>query len=114
MYPQRHAAYTYTNFLRAVSAFPGVCHPDSAATCRAVLATMFAHFAQVTTISTTYLQYLQPIYNIYTYLQETGAHNPSGGVPQWRQGLHYVEELGCDAHDCGYRCRLLNILIDLK
>ena len=55
LYPQRHAAYTYTNFLRAVSAFPGVCHPDSAATCRAVLATMFAHFAQVTTMSTTYL-----------------------------------------------------------
>ena len=74
-----------------------MCHPDSAATCRAVLATMFAHFAQVTTITTTYLL------NIYPYLQETGAHNPSGGVPQWRQGLHYVEELGCDAHDCGYR-----------
>ena len=35
-------------------------------------------------------------------------------MPQWRQGLHYVEELGCDAHDCGYRCRLLNIMDLLK
>jgi len=79
LFPQRHSAYTYTNFLKAIAKFPAVCHPDSEATCRKVLATMFAHFTQ-----------------------ETGGHNPSGGVPQWRQGLHYVEELGCDARDCGY------------
>ena len=79
LFPQRHESYTYTNFLQAVSKFPGVCHPDSEARCRLVLATMFAHFTQ-----------------------ETGAHNPSGGVPQWRQGLHYIEELGCDSRDCGY------------
>ena len=79
LFPQRHESYTYTNFLKAVSKFPAVCHPDSEAVCRQVLATMFAHFTQ-----------------------ETGAHNPSGGVPQWRQGLHYIEELGCDQRDCGY------------
>ena len=79
LFPQRHKSYTYTNFLKAVSKFPGVCHPDSPDRCRQVLATMFAHFTQ-----------------------ETGGHNPSGGVEEWRQGLHYVEELGCDARDCGY------------
>ena len=79
LFPQRHPAYTYTNFLKAVSKFPAVCHPDSPARCRQVLATMFAHFTQ-----------------------ETGGHNPSGEVPEWRQGLHYVEELGCDGRDCGY------------
>ena len=79
LFPQRHESYTYTNFLKAVSKFPAVCHPDSEAVCRRVLATMFAHFTQ-----------------------ETGGHNPSGAVPQWRQGLHYIEELGCDARDCGY------------
>ena len=79
LFPQRHPAYTYTNFLKAVSKFPAVCHPDSPVRCREVLATMFAHFTQ-----------------------ETGGHNPSGEVPEWRQGLHYVEELGCDARDCGY------------
>lgn len=79
LFPQRHSSYTYTNFLKAVSKFPAVCHPDSPDRCRQVLATMFAHFTQ-----------------------ETGGHNPSGSVPEWRQGLHYIEELGCDARDCGY------------
>ena len=80
LFPQRHPAYTYTNFLKAVSKFPAVCHPDSEEKCREMLATMFAHFTQ-----------------------ETGGHNPNSEVPEWRQGLHYVEEQGCDSGRCsGY------------
>jgi len=79
LFPQRHSLYTYTNFLKAVSKFPAVCHSDNEETCRNMLATMFAHFTQ-----------------------ETGGHNPSGGVPEWRQGLHFIEERGCDVTDCGY------------
>ena len=80
LFPQRDPAYTYTNFLKAVSKFPAVCHPDSPQRCREMLATMFAHFTQ-----------------------ETGGHNPNSEVPEWRQGLHYVEEQGCDSGGCtGY------------
>ena len=79
MFPSRHPSYSYTNFLKAISKFPAVCSPADSATCRKVLATMFAHFTQ-----------------------ETGAHDPSLQVPQWRQGLAHLEEVGCDARDCGY------------
>ena len=41
-------------------------------------------------------------------LQETGEHNPSSTVPQWRQGLHHVEEVGCGERDCGYRCLIIH------
>jgi len=78
MFPSRHPSYSYTNFLKAISKFPAVCSAD-AALCRKVLATMFAHFTQ-----------------------ETGAHDPSLQVPQWRQGLAHLEEVGCDSRDCGY------------
>ena len=111
MYPQRHAAYTYTNFLRAVSAFPGVCHPDSAATCRAVLATMFAHFAQVTTISTTYLQYLYNIYNRRRGPITRVAECRSGGkgCTMWRSSA--VTPMTADT---GEGFLNLDIWIDLK
>jgi len=79
LFPTRHPSYSYTNFLKAISKFPAVCYAANPSTCRKVLATMFAHFTQ-----------------------ETGAHNPSLRVPEWRQGLAHVEELGCGARDCGY------------
>jgi len=79
LFPARHKSYSYTNFLRAIAKFPAVCYSSNPDICRKVLATMFAHFTQ-----------------------ETGAHNPSLQVPEWRQGLAYVEEVGCDARDCGY------------
>ena len=47
---------------------------DSEAICRRTLATMFAHFTQ-----------------------ETGGHNPNGEVEEWRQGLVYLREAGCQA-----------------
>jgi chitodextrinase len=74
----REPSYTYTRFLQAVAKFPAVCGDytdgrDADAICRHSLATMFAHFAQ-----------------------ETGEHNASLPIPQWRQGLKYLRELGCD------------------
>ena len=66
--------------------FPAVCAQyrdgrDSEAICRRTLATMFAHFTQ-----------------------ETGGHNPAGTVEEWRQGLVYLREAGCQetGPGCGY------------
>lgn len=82
----REASYTYHRFLQAVAKFPAVCGDysdgrDADAICRHTLATMFAHFAQ-----------------------ETGDHNASSPLPQWRQGLKYLREMGCDetGTSCGY------------
>ena len=82
----REASYTYQRFLQAVAKFPAVCDDyadgrDADAICRHSLATMFAHFAQ-----------------------ETGDHNASIPLPQWRQGLKYLREMGCDetGASCGY------------
>ncbi|PSV41284.1 hypothetical protein C9J46_18860 [Photobacterium sp. GB-36] len=72
-----HAApeYSYTNFLKAVAKFPALCDTytdgrDSDAICRKSLATMFAHF-----------------------VQETGKNSEYDG-DTWKQGLHYVREMG--------------------
>ncbi|KQZ26380.1 chitinase [Duganella sp. Root1480D1] len=82
----REASYEYRRFLQAVAKFPAVCGDYSDGRnadniCRHSLATMFAHFAQ-----------------------ETGEHNASLPLPQWRQGLKYLRELGCseDGPGCGY------------
>jgi chitodextrinase len=82
----REASYTYGRFLQAVAKFPALCGDytdgrDADAICRHSLATMFAHFAQ-----------------------ETGDHNASLPLPQWRQGLKYLREMGCDetGTNCGY------------
>ena len=45
-FPNRNAAYTYTNFLRAIGKYPAIC--SSASLCPRVLANMFAHFQQET------------------------------------------------------------------
>jgi len=82
----REASYEYRRFLQAVAKFPAVCGDytdgrNADNICRHSLATMFAHFAQ-----------------------ETGEHNASLPLPQWRQGLKYLRELGCteDGPGCGY------------
>ncbi|WP_052140338.1 glycoside hydrolase family 19 protein, partial [Janthinobacterium lividum] len=82
----RDTSYTYQRFLQAVAKFPAVCDDysdgrNADAICRHSLATMFAHF-----------------------VQETGDHNASSPLPQWRQGLKYLRELGCDetGAGCGY------------
>lgn len=78
-FPQRAKEYTYRGFLQAVGKFPAFCGDftdgrDADAICRKSLATMFAHFAQ-----------------------ETGGHNgDQTGVPNWRQGLVHVREMGWD------------------
>ncbi|KQW94013.1 chitinase [Massilia sp. Root418] len=82
----REPSYTYRRFLQAVAKFPAVCDDytdgrNADSICRHTLATMFAHFAQ-----------------------ETGDHNASVPLPQWRQGLKYLREIGCDDNgsSCGY------------
>lgn len=78
MFPKRTPEYTYRNFLQATGKFPAFCQTytdgrDSDAICRRALASMFAHFTQ-----------------------ETGGHTASWDVPEWRQGLVHVREMGWD------------------
>jgi len=85
-FSMREPSYTYRRFLQAVAKFPAVCDDytdgrNADNICRHTLATMFAHFAQ-----------------------ETGDHNASIPLPQWRQGLKYLREMGCGetGAGCGY------------
>lgn len=76
LFAERDPAYTYLNFLKAAGKYPALCGSysdgrDSEAICRKTLATMFAHFTQ-----------------------ETGGHNAYSDIPQWRQGLVYLREIG--------------------
>ncbi|CAM3811092.1 glycoside hydrolase family 19 protein [Parendozoicomonas haliclonae] len=78
LFPERAPEYTYEGFLKAVAKFPAFCDEytdgrDSDAICRKSLATMFAHFAQ-----------------------ETGGHTAWWDVPEWRQALVHVREMGWD------------------
>jgi chitodextrinase len=76
MFPRRSPEYTYRHFLQAVAKFPAFCGNytdgrDADKICREALATMFAHFTQ-----------------------ETGGHTAHWDVPEWRQGLVHVREMG--------------------
>ena len=76
LFPRRTVEYSYSNFLKAVGKFPAFCGDyndgrNSDAICRKALSTMFAHFAQ-----------------------ETGGHTSHWEVPEWRQALVHVRELG--------------------
>lgn len=76
LFPLRAPEYTYLNFLKAIGKFPAVCGTytdgrDSDAICRKTMATMFAHFAQ-----------------------ETGGHESWRDIPEWRQALVYLREVG--------------------
>ncbi|EKO3563400.1 chitinase [Vibrio fluvialis] len=76
MFPKRAQEYTYRHFLQAVGKFPSFCGTyidgrDSDEICRKSLATMFAHFTQ-----------------------ETGGHTAHWEVPEWRQGLVHIREMG--------------------
>ncbi|MCG8668410.1 MAG: cellulose binding domain-containing protein [Pseudomonadales bacterium] len=76
VFPRRADEYTYRKFLQAVAKFPAFCGPyddgrDAVAICRKSLATMFAHFTQ-----------------------ETGGHTSWWPEEEWRQGLHYLREVG--------------------
>ena len=85
-FSRRDPAYTYQRFLQAVAKFPAFCGDytdgrDSDLICRRGLATAFAHFAQ-----------------------ETGDHNRNDTVPEWRQALKHLREMGCTdgGNICGY------------
>ena len=78
IFPERAVEYSYENFLKAIGKFPAFCGDyndgrDSDTICRKSLATMFAHFTQ-----------------------ETGGHTEWWDVPQWRQGLVHIREMGWD------------------
>ena len=78
IFPERAVEYSYENFLKAIGKFPAFCGDyndgrDSDTICRKSLATMFAHFTQ-----------------------ETGGHTEWWNVPQWRQGLVHIREMGWD------------------
>lgn len=76
LFPRRAPQYTYTGLLQAFAKFPAICATysdgrDADAICRRTLATMVAHFAQ-----------------------ETGGHDVHDSVPEWRQALVHVREMG--------------------
>ncbi len=76
LFPQRAKEYTYRGFLQSVAKFPAFCEDytdgrDADAICRRSMATMFAHFAQ-----------------------ETGGHDIHSEIPEWRQALVHVREMG--------------------
>lgn len=76
--------YSYVLFLRAIGKFPAFCGAytdgrDAAAICIKSIVLSFAHYAQ-----------------------ETGAHTPDVEIPEWRQALHYVREIGFNEGDKGY------------
>ena len=45
-FPKKNAAYTYTNFLKAIGKYPAIC--SSVKLCPKILANMFAHIQQET------------------------------------------------------------------
>jgi len=45
-FPERNAAYTYENFLKAIGKYPAIC--SSSSLCPKILANMFGHFQQET------------------------------------------------------------------
>jgi len=76
IFPMRAPEYTYRGLLQAFAKFPAICATytdgrDSDAICRKTLATMVAHFAQ-----------------------ETGGHDAHSPIPEWRQALVHVREMG--------------------
>lgn len=76
LFPQRAPEYTYENFLKAVGKFPAFCGDysdgrDALQICKVSLATMFAHFTQ-----------------------ETGGHISNSAIPEFRQGLVHLREMG--------------------
>lgn len=78
LFAQRSSEYTYTNFLKATAKFPAFCGDyddgrDAERICRKSLTTMFAHFGQ-----------------------ETGGHTTGLEIPEWRQGLVHIREMGWD------------------
>ena len=87
LFPMRNTVYQYLEFLKAIWKYPLFCNQTNESgmtldqTCRKELATIFAHYAQ-----------------------ETGKHDPSSqSIPEWRQGLFYLNEIGCHSGgNCQY------------
>jgi len=83
----RNEKYTLDGFLQAVGKFPSFCgenYRESSAleTCKREVATLFAHFVQESSFNSRW--------------EET-----ANGLHLWRQGLHYINELGCGPGTAG-------------
>ncbi|MFM2587644.1 chitinase [Vibrio sp. TBV020] len=94
LFPMRKSVYQYEGFLEAAARYPALCNDNpkgeinQESLCKLELSTMFAHFTQ-----------------------EVGAHLGNGYVyegeqlDEYRQGLYYIEEAGCEANEDGVsRC----------
>lgn len=87
LFPYRNSVYQYVEFLKGIWKYPHFCnetgHDDLTIeqVCRMELSTIFAHYAQ-----------------------ETGKHDKSdASIPEWRQGLFYLNEIGCNSSgNCQY------------
>ena len=91
-FPMRNPVYTYEGFVQAVGKFPYFCgenyHADASAeeTCIKEVSALFAHMVQETSYNSDWLV-------------------TSQGIDRFRQGLHWLEELGCEDGDnagCDY------------
>lgn len=86
LFSMRALEYSYTKFLKATAKFPAFCGTytdgrNSDEICKKSLITMFAHFGQ-----------------------ETGGHDKNAPIPEWKQALVHVREMGCveGGSGCGY------------
>ncbi|EZG60232.1 chitinase [Gregarina niphandrodes] len=99
MFPFRHQAYSYENYLKAVGAFPDYCKTyddgrDSDTICKKLVAASFAHYAQETGANA-------PAWTIDQNELNDGVHKnpgaaayfkPGEAVPTYLQGLYWVRE----------------------
>ena len=81
------AIYTLDGFLKAVGKFPAFCGENNRNgvsdldTCKREVATLFAHFVQESSYNSNW--------------------EATQGTDLWRQGLYYINELGCHPGSAG-------------
>ena len=78
LFSKSNSVYQYEEFLKGAWKYPYFCNENLISTesldetCKRELAGIFAHYAQ-----------------------ETGMHSTWEDVPEWKQGLFYLHEIGC-------------------
>lgn len=85
-FPMRNELYTLDGFFKAVGKFPAFCGENNREqsdleTCKREVATLFAHFVQESSYNSNWLV--------------------SQGTALFRQGLYYINELGCHPGSAG-------------
>lgn len=87
-FPVRNEFYTLEGFMKAVGKFPAFCGENNREgasnldTCKREVAALFAHFVQESSLNSKW--------------EET-----ANGLDLWRQGLYYINELGCHPGSAG-------------